>query len=275
MPGIEHYLIDKPSELLSLASQNLIDLGSVYINHTRANQNLKLKEGDYLRVHTQPKRYPVGKIDWNQLTIYEDRDLMIIDKPYGIPVHPTLDNALENVLVAMRKFKGQELFHTHRLDIGTQGVLILAKNLPTQAKINEAFMRKEIKKFYVAQTENPVNVGRHVHYMMPSARAPKILSREEQPNWKKCELVVTSNVWERATLDDSNGGSYTSEIELITGRSHQIRAQLAFEGSPIIGDSLYKGISANAPNYQGEFFCLACIRIELPAGVFSRPAGFY
>ncbi|OQW50876.1 MAG: hypothetical protein A4S09_11155 [Proteobacteria bacterium SG_bin7] len=247
MPGIEHFLIDKASDLKDFVNTDLLELGAVYLNHHRLNSNKNLKPGDYLRVHTQPKRYPTHKINWEQTIIHEDKDLIVIDKPYGIPVHATLDNAIENVLTQMSKFKNQKLYHTHRLDIGTQGILILTKTPESQKEINNQFLNKRIKKYYVAKTDLSLVPQKLIHYMQPSKRAPKILSNKALPNYKRCELII-----------------HEDNIELITGRSHQIRAQLSTIGAPIIGDTLYGGRKVIPPHYEAEFFFLACTKMILP-----------
>lgn len=255
MPGIEHYLIEKATHLKDFINKDLLDLGAVYLNHERLTSPTSLNPGDYLRVHTLPKRYPIAKIDWKNIVIHEDENLIVVDKPYGIPVHPTLDNIVENVLTQMSKFKNQNLFHTHRLDIGTQGVLLLAKNKETQKEINDQFLNRQIKKYYVAKTETPLKAQRLVHYMQPSKRAPKILSDEPLPNYKKCELII-----------------HEDNIELITGRAHQIRAQLSQIGTPIIGDTLYGGRKTNPLDYEGEFFFLKCTEVMLSDGrIFRSP----
>lgn len=259
MPGIQHHIIKTPTELLALTNSELLNLGAVYVNHHRVSVATLLNEGDYVRIHTQPKRYPVDKINWRKVILFEDENLIVLDKPYGIPVHPTLDNTKENILVQLSQAYGAPLFHTHRLDIGTQGLLLFAKNQKTQIEINNLFLNRQIKKFYRALTSKPLIPGVLIHFMQPSKRSPKILSDRPLPGYKKCELQIHANL----------------EIELITGRSHQIRAQLAFEKNPILGDTLYGANPTAAPDYSAEFFYLTCVRLELLDGrTFTRPWQF-
>ena len=190
---------------------NLFSLGSIFVNKKRVFIDQPLFPSDYIRVHTHPKRYEVEAIDWRNRVIFEKDNFILINKPTGVPVHATLDNCIENVSYQLSRFLGYPLFVTQRLDVAVSGLLILAKTPQFQPKL-----------------------GIHTHFMEKSPWAPKVLSSESSPNRLQCDLEILSSI--------QLGNIFDSCIHLITGRTHQIRAQLSFLNCPILGDSTYGGI---------------------------------
>ena len=261
--ALTDYLTNKLN-LPPTTARFLLSLGAVYINETRVTGNPRLQANDYLRVHHEPKRFPADKIDWKSTILFENSDMLVIDKPYGMPVHATLDNAQENVIHQISQGLPRPLLVTHRIDIGTSGVLIIAKNAPAQKNINEQFAFKKVRKFYSAIVTREIATGIYTHYMKRDPRAPKILSREAQINYKKCDLEVIS-------CKPLNEGLFRVEIELFTGRSHQIRAQFALLDSPILGDVMYGGPPHKAPRYLGEFYFLSSTRLKIFDFDFTIP----
>jgi 23S rRNA pseudouridine1911/1915/1917 synthase len=128
---------------------------------------------------------------------------------------------------------------THRLDNPTEGLLLFAKNKRFQTQFNQLLKEGKIKKLYQAQVQGTPRWEKNTlltHYMKPSPRGPKEVSKEKNETWAECRLNILQ-IQENQIL-----------IELLTGRTHQIRAQLSCEGFPIIGDHLYGATKIHDPD---------------------------
>lgn len=217
---------------------DLISLGAIYLEKERLSHSIELQPGQILRIHSRPKRYPVQQYFWPERVLAENEFWLLVHKPAGIPCHPTLDNQKENVLIQMSEALGKRLFVTHRLDVPTEGLLLLAKTTAAQTEINQIFQSSQIEKIYEADSPFPTPLGFYQHWMQNSPRAPKKIFSSPAQDRKECRLEILSC--------EKKETFYRHKIKLLTGRTHQIRAQMAFLGSPICGDSLYGAKEANS-----------------------------
>lgn len=235
-------------------TESLVDewlrFGSVYVDGRRVREDLTLKNDQLIRLHTRRKTYVAGDLDLLPRVIFSNNDFLVLDKPAGLPTHPTLDNYLENAKVTLEKQLGRSLYVTHRLDVATMGLLILALTPPAQAQINKLFSKRKVRKFYRALVENPVTCGLIEHYMDPESRIPKVMSVEPTEGWLDCRIEVLN-------CAPAQEG-YRLEIELLTGRTHQIRAQLRALGSPIVGDQAY----GSEKSFLPQAIALECSRLQ-------------
>ena len=240
--GVKHFYNQKSGliaeilfDTLNLKSNDtihLLNLGAVYINNQRHIQNSVISENNLFRVHTKPRRYNCN-FNWNSLIIYENEDFVIINKPSGIPSHPSVDNIIENSLTQTSQARNIPLYITHRLDTLTSGLIVYAKNHAFVKNFNVQIQARNVEKKYVALVENNQPLTRKViHYMEPSHRAPKKVSYSFIEGWAFCELEILEQ--KKLSLDLS-----WLKINLLTGRTHQIRSQLADLQAPILGDVLY------------------------------------
>ena len=218
-------------------AKRLLDFGAVYQDRQRVSDDRRLAPGQYIRVHLNPKRFPVEAVDWKATIVHRGKDFLVVNKPAGIPVHANVDNQAENVLHQLRLVLGTEVFVTQRLDTEVSGLIVFAKTPQFQRHFNQLLVDRRVKKRYKALVTSPPEVGRHVHYMEPSERSPKTVSEESRPKWVECVLRVLA-VSPASCLVPAPA-VFEVEIELETGRTHQIRVQLSTLGSPIIGDKLY------------------------------------
>lgn len=282
MKRIHHFIIDQSETLFSLLQrelslseeriQSLLSLGAIYQNSERMLENSLLHKTDIIRCHTEPRRFRTH-IDWNKHILFENDDFILIDKPPGLPCQPSLDNKIENILHLLSQFIQQNLFITHRLDVGTEGLIILAKHKLFQTTFNQMLESRNVIKIYECLTTGSQLSPSHLtHWMQPHPRAPKILSAtygdiEKKERWKQCDLEIFESENLNNTLFSKTYHTSPSperlnyyRLQLHTGRTHQIRAQLSFASNPILGDTLYGGIKNTNPEF--EKYTLRCCELK-------------
>lgn len=167
--------------------------------------------------------------------IYEDKDILVCKKPAGLPTQtskvaaPDLVSELKNYLAE----KGEPyLAVVHRLDQPVEGLLVFAKNKEAAKKLNEQLRQNEFNKVYyaVAFNQPPVQEGMLEDYMIKDGSRAKIVTADT-PGAKKAVLHYKLIAIEK--------GRALYEVRLETGRFHQIRAQMAHAGMPLLGDRKY------------------------------------
>lgn len=232
----ESSLVDWLSTYLGTPqAERLVNLGSVYVNRQRRDENMILYPRDALRVHRNPRRFFSEDSNWKMRIIANHTDYLIINKPAGIPVHPTCDNNKENVLALLQTFLAIKLWVVHRLDIATSGLMVIGKNLSFCQEFQKRMESQQIRKEYHCLIQRPVATGIHTHFMGNRARAPFHALIKQEPLTKPCSLEVIS--CDPISVEPPH--YWRAHVLLYTGKQHQIRAQFAALGSPIVGDLLY------------------------------------
>ncbi|MFS4461231.1 RluA family pseudouridine synthase [Bdellovibrio sp. HCB2-146] len=211
----------------------LLQLGCIYVKGQREIQNIFIEKEDYLRVHTKPRRFLADDGLWKTRIVFQNSDFVVVKKISGLPVHASVDNLKENVQAYVEKAIGQKVLLTHRLDVPTRGLIVYAKTEQFQSAFNKLLIERGMNKIYRALVHGEkIPLGLVTHYMEPSPRAPKTVSTEAKTDWQECQLeVLNYRLWEP--------GISEVRIKLITGRTHQIRAQMSALGYPIVGDVSY------------------------------------
>lgn len=219
----------------------LLRMGSIYLNHIRISENLPVAVEDYIRVHTKPRRFLPKDASWVERILFQNDDFVVLNKPSGLPVNASVDNIVEHTQNYLEETLGCRVYGTHRLDVATSGLIVFAKNKSFQSEFNKLFIERDVIKIYEAEVMgSPQNFGVICHYMEPSPRAPKKVSETPHEKWLECLLEILA-------IETMEGKSKL-RIQLHTGRTHQIRAQLSALGFPIIGDKAYGG-----PELSSEF----------------------
>lgn len=235
-----------PLNKFNINIAELMSLGACYKNGERFFENTLVKKNDLIRIHLCPRRFSFNWETINQRIILETENLLFLNKPPGIPSHPTVDNYTENVLFQLNLNRAQKLLITHRLDQETSGIMIFAKNRKTQEELNSIFKDRKINKHYVCIVSKPktddseleIKRGQYIHWMKEDPKSPKLISdtdlSNESQKWQRCELEILKI--ENLKYDSTK---LKLTIKLITGRTHQIRAQMAYLKLPIVGDRIY------------------------------------
>lgn len=248
--GVKHFfapteglLADIVQNVLNLSQLEcalLFQLGSVYANNIRSQGTVTVQIGAHVRVHTKPRRYKVD-YNWKSRLVFENQDFVVLNKPSGLPSHPSVDNQIENSLTQTSLALKTKLLITHRLDSLTEGLIVYAKNNSFVNSFNQQLQNKTIEKKYVALVETQTILANHlIHYMEPSPRAPKKVSPNFKEGWDFCELKI----------EDQKREAYFTwvKINLLTGRTHQIRSQFSEIAAPVLGDEMYGSKEKYKPN---------------------------
>ncbi len=220
------------------------------VNGTRMkDENYFLKEGDELEIYladdtlkSLTKPVKIVKPDESGLDIvYEDDDILVVNKPKGMLTHPDKDE-YKNTLATIVQFYLRHLCTStfrpapvHRLDKNTSGLILFAKNYEALKYYNDKMRERDVEKYYLCVVEGQVEPkGEIKGYLLKNEATNKVtLSQSEKKNSKFCHT--------KYRLLKYNKGISLVEVELLTGRSHQIRVSMAYLGHPIVGDVKYGG----------------------------------
>ena len=175
-------------------------------------------------------------------TIYEDNDLIVIDKPAGLLTHPAVNE--KDTLIDLLKQRYPEAQLVHRLDKDTSGLMVVAKNEKTYEWLKSQFLNREIHKKYLALVHGILKDKKGIIAKSISKSRKRGGSQTTAPIGKMREAVTRYEVMkEFSSKDESAPGKNTYsllEVSPETGRTHQIRIHLTSIGHPLAGDEKYK-----------------------------------
>ena len=242
---IDVYLSEKNEDLSRNTIQRLISEENVLINSKKAKSSYKVQEGDKItlkEIKAKEIELKAQKIPLD--VIYEDKDIIVINKPKGLVVHPANgnpDGTLVNAIMAICKNSlsgiGGEVRPgiVHRLDKDTSGILVVAKNDKAHVNLSNQIKNHEVEKTYIALIKGFVKEN-EATINMPIGRSTK--NRKKMAVDKKGKNAVTH--FKVLNRYQTSIEKYTLlEIKIETGRTHQIRVHLSQIGFPIVGDTVY------------------------------------
>ena len=264
-------------------SQKYIRLKRIKVNGQRAQRDTRLVAGDLVEMYVNDEFFDTPKEENAYLTVatpklnivYEDENILLVDKKPGMAVHPhdgaeygrTLIDHIQAYLYAKGEWKPRQEHAfapalCNRIDRNTGGIVIAAKNAEALRIMNQKVKDRELDKRYLAVIHGvmkPEN-GELKGYLFKDAKKNRVyVTKTSQPGSKTC-------VTKYQTLKKNKDLSLV-ECELITGRTHQIRAQFAASGHPLLGDGKYGKAETK---YDRKFQALYSYRLTF---AFTTDAG--
>ena len=262
---LDAYITSIDSEITRTAAQRLIEQGNILVNGEKKRTAYKVSNGDIITIEKEePKEIELKAQNIPIDIIYEDDDIIVVNKPKGMVVHPANgnpDGTLVNAIMAICKDSlsgiGGEIRPgiVHRLDKDTSGLLIVAKNDRAHVNMSEQIKNHEVKKTYIALVRGVVKEN-EATIDMPIGRSTS--DRKKMAVMKAGKNAVTHiKVLKRYN-------KYTLlQVNIETGRTHQIRVHLSYIGYPIIGDCTYSN-GKNEFGVVGQCLHAKCLEFKHP-----------
>ena len=241
-----------PTLGLSVTLVKKIKRSGIFVDGVPCTVRAKIKKGSKITlILPDEKSEGIPPIDIPLNIVYEDESILVIDKPKNMPTHPSKGNNIPTLANGvMAKFDGNFVFRAvNRLDRDTSGLVLIAKDEISAHKLSSSMKKGLFTKKYLCKTDG-----------IPSPREGRIeapIRRLEEGNIKR---VVAPDgkpaITKYRVIDETENGALC-EIELFTGRTHQIRVHMAHIGTPLHDDFLY------GKECDGEYF-LRCVEIGFP-----------
>ena len=280
---LDRFLAKAVPLLPASLAQKYIRIKRIKLNNARADRDTRLKEGDVLQLYINDEFFDKPREDNAYLTVatpklsivYEDENILLVDKRPGLAVHPhdgaeygrTLIDHIQAYLYQKREWspRGENSFTPalcNRIDRNTGGIVIAAKTAEALRVMNQKIKDRELDKRYLAIVEGTPKPreGSLKGYLFKDAKKNRVfVSDKPQPGSKSCQTNYK--------VLDSRAGLSLVECELITGRTHQIRAQFAHAGHPLLGDGKYGKLDKRFDRtYQALYSYKLTFTFETEAG---------
>ena len=238
---LDAYIVEEVDELSRTTVQRLIDEAKILVNGKKQKSSYKPEAGDLISIDMPEARQT--KLEAQDIPVpivYEDNDIIVVNKPKGMVVHPangnpdgTLVNAILSICKDSLSGIGGEIRPgiVHRLDKDTSGLLIVAKNDVAHIKMSKQIQDREVTKKYIALVKGVI-AENEATIDLPIARSTK--DRKKMAVDAKGKNAITHfkvlKRYDKYTL---------LELKIDTGRTHQIRVHMSYIGHPVVGDSVY------------------------------------
>ncbi|TDO87796.1 ribosomal large subunit pseudouridine synthase D [Halanaerobium saccharolyticum] len=237
---IDKFLAAEFDDLSRSYIQKLIESGKITVSENTVDKSYKIAAGDFIKIIIEEKESEIKAVEMELDIVYEDQDIIVINKNADRVVHPapghyndTIVNALlahVDNLSAINGVKRPGI--VHRLDKDTSGLLIVAKNDKSHKELARQFKNRSVEKYYYALVEG------NLAYEKGKIEAP--IGRD--PNNRKKMAVRkhhSKNAVSRFKIIEEFKHHTLVEVKIETGRTHQIRVHFSYLGHPVVGDKRY------------------------------------
>lgn len=241
---IDRFMEEKRKDLSRIAILKALRLKKIKRNGKRADGRDRLEAGDVVTSYVLRREEKERPLRTDGFTlIYEDRRIVIVNKKAGLlseDLTGKVKDTLEEEVRAYLAPKGETARLCHRLDFNTAGLVILAKDEESLAVMNEAIRQRQVhKKYLCVVIGHPrPEQGTLTHYLFKDARKNRVYLSETAGKGARLAVMKYRVLAEKAGLS-------LVECDLVTGRTHQIRSQMAAIGCPLLGDDKYGSKQAN------------------------------
>lgn len=230
-------LVAREAGVSRASAARLIAAGEVQVDGAAAAKSLRIEAGARIEVARRADAAPIQAEDIDIRILFEDEHLMVVSKPAGLVTHPAPGHAggtLVNALLAHGAAGGSDPDRpgiVHRLDVGTSGLMIVARAQEPYERLIEAMSARKISRTYLALVEGSPDAD-SLTIDAPIGRSPK--------HRKKMAVVATGKpAVTEVRVVERHAETALCEARPITGRTHQIRVHLAAANHPVVGDPAY------------------------------------
>lgn len=241
---LDKFVLEKNSYITRSYIKNLIEDGNITVNGKIEKSGYSLKKSDVVEVNiTKDEEVNIEPQDIPLDIIYEDDDIIIVNKPKGMVVHPAVGNFTDTLVNALMFSHKNALSGingkirpgiVHRIDKDTSGILVVAKNDTAHRKLSDIFKVHDIKREYIAIVKGIIKEDRlDIDY--PIGRSNKDRKKMAVTNKNSRNAITHVEVLKRYYM--SNVSVIKATLE--TGRTHQIRVHMSYINHPLLGDEVY------------------------------------
>ncbi len=229
--------------------QKLLRKKDIKVNGKRAQADYRLLEGDEISVYISdepPQKTELPQTDGSLKIIYEDENILLVDKPVGLVVHEDNENSRDTLINRIKSYLHQKGEYQperensfapslcNRIDRNTGGIVIAAKNAESLRILNQKLRDRELTKLYLCVVHGipAQRIATKTAYLFKNERENRVVISDRKTPQNR--TIVT-----KYQVLETRGGNSLLEVDLLTGRTHQIRAHMAYMGHFLLGDGKY------------------------------------